>query len=179
MPPPLSAGILLFRRHGGETEVLLVHPGGPYWAKKDAGAWMIPKGGVGEGETAADAAIREFEEELGTPVARTPFPLCRVRQSGGKIVEVFAAEGDFDPTGLTSMNFEMEWPPKSGKLQSFPECDAARWMSIAKASEMMLPSQLPILDALERKLRKNDELRELRARSPQRSARHRRRRGSS
>ena len=87
MPTPLSAGILLFRRQGRETEVLLIHPGGPYWARKDAGAWMIPKGGVDEGERAEAAALREFEEELGTPLASTPFPLCRVKQSGGKLVE--------------------------------------------------------------------------------------------
>ena len=153
MPPPLSAGILLFREHAGDIEVLLVHPGGPYWKKKNAGAWMIPKGGVGDGESAADAAVREFEEELGTPLAGTAFPLCRVRQSGGKIVEVFAAEGDFDPVGLTSMHFEMEWPPKSGKLQSYPECDRAAWMRLDEARRMMLPSQLPILDALEHKVK--------------------------
>lgn len=153
MPPPLSAGILLFRRPGSETEVLLVHPGGPYWKNKDAGAWMIPKGGVGAGETPADAAIREFEEEVGSPVGSPPFHLCRIRQSGGKIVEVFAAEGDFDPGRLTSMNFEMEWPPNSGRLQLYPECDEARWMPFAEARAMMLPSQLPILDALEERLR--------------------------
>lgn len=152
MPPPLSAGILLFRDIRGKTEVLLVHPGGPYWAKKDAGAWMIPKGGVDEGESPSDAAVREFEEELGAPLAATPFRLCTIRQSGGKIVEVFAAQGDFDAASLTSMHFEMEWPPKSGRLQSFPECDQARWMTIDEARALMLPSQLPILDALEERL---------------------------
>ena len=152
MPPPLSAGILLFREKCGKAEVLLVHPGGPYWANKDAGAWMIPKGGVDEGESAADAAVREFEEELGTPLGRTPFRLCRIRQSGGKIVEVFAAEGDFDAAAMCCMEFEMEWPPRSGKLQSFPECDQARWMTLEEARALMLPSQLPILDALEERL---------------------------
>lgn len=155
MPQPHSAGILLFRRQGNGTEVLLIHPGGPYWKNRDAGAWMIPKGGVGEDETKADAALREFEEEVGTPLGVTPFHLCRVRQSGGKLVEVFAAEGQFDPAGLTSMHFEMEWPPRSGKLQSFPECDRARWMAIEEARAMMLPSQLPLLDALEDKLKRN------------------------
>ena len=159
MPPPLSAGILLFRAAAGETEVLLVHPGGPYWANKDAGAWMIPKGGVDDGESAADAAVREFREELGTPLAQMPFQLCRIRQSGGKIVEVFAAEGDFDVASLSSMHFEMEWPPRSGTTQRFPECDRARWMTLEEARQMMLPSQLPILDALERKLAKDDEVR--------------------
>lgn len=152
MPPPLSAGILLFRRRRGETEVLLIHPGGPFWKNKDAGAWMIPKGGVGDGESPADAAIREFKEEIGSPVEGPPFHLCRIRQSGGKIVEVFAAEGDFDPARLASMHFEMEWPRNSGKLQHFPECDRAAWMPLDGARRMMLPSQLPILDALERNL---------------------------
>lgn len=153
MPPPLSAGILLYRQRGGDTEVLLIHPGGPYWAKKDAGAWMIPKGGVGADESPADAAIREFEEEIGSPLDAAPFPLCRIRQSGGKIVEVFAAEGDFDPAHLASMDFEMEWPRRSGTVQRFPECDQARWMTMNEARAAMLPSQLPILDALEERLR--------------------------
>ena len=152
MPPPLSAGILLFRDNGGKTEVLLVHPGGPFWAKKDAGAWMIPKGGIEEGETAADAAVREFQEELGAALPVTPFRLCTIRQSGGKIVEVFAADGDFDTAALSSIDFKMEWPPRSGRMQSFPECDQARWMGIDEARAMMLPSQLPILDALEERL---------------------------
>ncbi|MGI8705222.1 MAG: NUDIX domain-containing protein [Sphingomicrobium sp.] len=154
MPPPLSAGILLFRERASRIEVLLIHPGGPYWQNRDAGAWMIPKGGVAEGESAADAAIREFEEEMGAALCATPFHLCRIRQSGGKIVEVFAAEDDFDPERLCSMEFEMEWPPKSGRLQRFPECDQARWMSIEQARDMMLPSQLPVLDALEERLRR-------------------------
>ena len=150
MPQPLSAGILLYRRSGaGEIEVLLIHPGGPYWARKDAGAWMIPKGGIAPGESHLQAALREFEEELGSPLASTPFRLCTVRQAGGKVVEAFAAEGDFDPEGLQSAEFEMEWPPRSGQRRSFPECDSARWMALAEARRMMLPSQLPILDALE------------------------------
>lgn len=153
MPPPLSAGILLFRERAGTIEVLLIHPCGPHWQGKDTGAWMIPKGGVAAGETAADAAIREFEEELGRPPSGNPFHLCRVRQSGGKTVEVFAAEGEFDAGIFNSMEFEMEWPPMSGTLQRFPECDEARWMGIRKARRMMLPSQLPILDALEERLR--------------------------
>jgi predicted NUDIX family NTP pyrophosphohydrolase len=152
VPPPLSAGIILFRRRGGQTEVLLVHPGGPYWSRKDAGAWMIPKGGVDEGEQPAAAAIREFEEETGLAVPTVPFPLCRIRQSGGKTVEVFVVEGEFDTAALTSMDFEIEWPPRSGRLQRFPEVDAARWMTLPEARRMMLPSQLPILDALEDKL---------------------------
>jgi predicted NUDIX family NTP pyrophosphohydrolase len=150
VPPPLSAGILLYRRaKGGKTEVLLVRPGGPYWRKRSVGAWMIPKGGVHADETTEAAAVREFEEELGTPCAATPFHLCRIRQSGGKIVEVFAAKGDFDPAGLDSMHFEMEWPRGSGAMHSFPEVEEARWMSLGEARRMMLASQVPIIDALE------------------------------
>ena len=153
MPPPLSAGILLYRKRSGETEVLLIHPGGPFWTKKQAGAWMIPKGGIDGGEKPADAALREFEEELGAPPPAAAFPLCRVKQSGGKVVEVFAAEGDFDPATLRSTDFEMEWPPRSGRMERYPEADDARWMTLAEARRMMLPSQLPMLDALETRLK--------------------------
>jgi predicted NUDIX family NTP pyrophosphohydrolase len=153
VPPPLSAGILLYRRRSSETQVLLIHPGGPYWAKKQAGAWMIPKGGVDAGEKPADAALREFEEELGSPPPAEAFPLCRVKQSGGKVVEVFAAEGDFDPATLKSSDFEMEWPPRSGRMQLYPEADDVCWMTLAEARRMMLPSQMPMLDALEAKLK--------------------------
>lgn len=152
MPPPLSAGVLLYRRLAGGTEVLLIHPGGPYWAARDVGSWMIPKGGIGEGETAEHAAAREFEEETGAPLTSPSSRLCRVKQSGGKIVEVFAAEGDFDTDNLCSADFEMEWPPRSGQLRRFPEADRARWMTLAEARRMMLESQLPMLDALEAKL---------------------------
>jgi len=157
VPPPLSAGILLYRRRSGETEVLLIHPGGPFWRKKQAGAWMIPKGGIDAGEKAVDAALREFEEELGAPPPAEPFPLCRIKQSGGKVVEVFAAEGDFDPANLRSIDFEMEWPPRSGQMQFYPEADDARWMTLPKARRMMLPSQIAILDALETKLKERPE----------------------
>lgn len=152
MPPPPSAGILLFRRRGDATEVLLIKPGGPFWRNKDAGAWMIPKGAIEPGETSADAALREFEEEIGHPLDRIPFPLCSIRQSGGKLVEVFAAEGDVDAAAICSIHFEMEWPPRSGRMQTYPEAEEARWMPLAEARRMMLPSQLPILDALEAKL---------------------------
>jgi predicted NUDIX family NTP pyrophosphohydrolase len=153
MPPPLSAGILLFRERGGTTEVLLIKPGGPFWRNKDAGAWMIPKGAVEPGEVAAEAALREFEEETGTKLSAVPFPLAKIRQSGGKYVEAFAAEGDLDPSAITSNEFEMEWPLRSGRLERFPEVDEARWMTFAEARAMMLPSQLPLLDALEAKLK--------------------------
>ncbi len=152
MPPPPSAGILLFRQTGDEVEVLLIRPGGPFWRNKDAGAWMIPKGAIEPGELAVDAAIREFQEEIGFPLERVPFPLCSVRQAGGKRVDVFAVEGDLDASTIESVHFEMEWPPKSGGLQSYPEAEEARWMTLKQARRMMLPSQLPILDALEKKL---------------------------
>ena len=152
MPPPPSAGILLFREREGEVQVLLIKPGGPFWRSKDEGAWMIPKGAIEPGERPADAAIREFEEETGLPLTVLPFPLCRIKQAGGKIVDVFAAEGDLDPAAIASNEFQMEWPPRSGEIQSFPEAAEARWMSLPEARRMMLPSQLPLLDALATKL---------------------------
>jgi predicted NUDIX family NTP pyrophosphohydrolase len=152
MSPPHSAGVLLFRTADGALEVLLVKPGGPFWKNRDAGAWMIPKGGIEAGETAIDAAMREFEEETGTRLAGAPFPLAKVRQAGGKWVEAFAVEGDLDPAAVTSIEFEMEWPPRSGQRQRFPEIAQAEWMTLAKARRLMLPSQLPFLDALEEKV---------------------------
>ena len=152
MAPPRSAGILLFRERSGATEVLLVRPGGPYWRAKDIGAWMIPKGMVEAGETPLQAAVREFEEELGVPLEATPTRLRAVRQSGGKWVEAFAAEGDFDCDGLSSIEFEMEWPPKSGRMQSFPEVDRAQWFSPEAARAKILPGQAPFIDRLREKL---------------------------
>ena len=152
MPPPLSAGILLFRQRQGVTEVLLIKPGGPYWRNKHAGAWMIPKGMVEPGETPAEAALREFAEETGTLVTAIPFPLATVRQAGGKTVQAFAAEGDLDAAAVQSNEFEVEWPPRSGRLERFPEVAEARWMPLAQAHDMMLPSQLPLLDALQNRL---------------------------
>ena len=133
--------------------MLLIRPGGPYWRNRDKGAWMIPKGMIEPGEASADAALREFEEETGARVTTMPFALATVRQAGGKLVEAFAAEGDLDPDGITSIEFELEWPPRSGRTQRFPEAEAARWMGLAEAREFMLPSQLPLLDALEAKLK--------------------------
>ena len=153
MPPRPSAGILLCRQRRGGIEVLLIRPGGPYWRNRDKGAWMIPKGMIEPGEAPADAALREFEEETGTRITTMPFALATVRQAGGKMVEAFAAEGDLEPDGITSIEFELEWPPRSGRTQRFPEAEAARWMSLAEAREFMLPSQLPLLDALEAKLK--------------------------
>lgn len=153
MPSPLSAGILLFRDRRGETEVLLIKPGGPFWRNREEGAWMIPKGAVEPGESAVEAALREFEEETGTRLSEIPFPLARIRQSGGKHVEAFAVEGDLDPDGISSIEFEVEWPPKSGQYRSFPEVAEARWMTLEEAHAMILPSQLPLLGALQDKLR--------------------------
>ena len=115
MPPPHSAGILLFRERDGVTEVLLIKPGGPFWRNKDVGAWMIPKGKLEAGRRPAEAALREFAEETGTALTAVPFVLATVRQAGGKIVEAFAVEGDLDPAAVRSNDVEMEWPPRSGR----------------------------------------------------------------
>ena len=120
MPPqPHSAGILLFRQRDGATEVLLIKPGGPYWRNKDVGAWMIPKGMVEAGEEPVEAALREFSEETGTRLSAAPFPLAMVRQAGGKWVEAFALEGDLDPAAIHSNEFEVEWPPRSGRRAQY------------------------------------------------------------
>jgi predicted NUDIX family NTP pyrophosphohydrolase len=152
MPPPRSAGILLFRQSEGRPEVLLIKPGGPFWKNKDAGAWMIPKGMIERGEAPAEAALREFEEETGTRLTTVPFPLATVRQAAGKLVEAFAVEGELDPAKIESNEFEVEWPPKSGRIKRYPEVAEARWMTLDEARALMLPSQLPLLDALEKKL---------------------------
>jgi predicted NUDIX family NTP pyrophosphohydrolase len=132
--------------------VLLVKPGGPFWEKKHVGAWMIPKGMVEPGETPLEAALREFEEEVGLRLDVEPFPLCRVRQAGGKIVEAFAAEGDLDVSGIESTLFEMEWPPRSGSIESYPEVLEGRWLRLDEARRLILPSQKAVLDALTEKL---------------------------
>lgn len=143
-----SAGILIFRRAGAELEVLLVHPGGPFWRNKDVGAWQIPKGLIGAGEDARTAALREAEEELGVRVTGNLMHLGSLRQKGGKLVEAYALEQDIDVAQVRSNLFEFEWPPRSGTLQTFPEIDAARWCSLAEALAIMLPSQAPLLDWL-------------------------------
>ena len=144
-----SAGILLHRGRGDGLEVLLVHPGGPFWRNKDKGAWQLPKGGLDPGEAAKAAALREFAEELGSLPPGTPRPLGRVRQAGGKLVDAFALEGDLDADTITSNLFELEWPPRSGRIERYAEVDAARWFTLPDARAMMLPSQQPLLDALE------------------------------
>lgn len=147
----VSAGILPFRRDG-QLEVLLAHPGGPYWAKKDTGVWTIPKGLADPGEDLLATALREFTEETGF-VAREPFiPLSPVKQKSGKTVHAFACEGDFDPDRLSCNTFEIEWPPKSGRHKSFPEIDRVAWFAMAAARERILGYQLPFIDELEAKL---------------------------
>lgn len=150
--PLTSAGILLYRRSAGPLEVLLIHPGGPFWRSRNQGAWMIPKGGIEDGETPEQAARREFEEELGTRLSGPLDPLCRIRQTGGKWVEAFAAEGDLDPEVIVSNEFEMEWPPRSGTIQRYPEVDRAAWFTLDEAHAMILPSQAAILAALQKML---------------------------
>ena len=150
--PEISAGVLAYRRWGA-IEVLLAHPGGPYWAKKDAGVWTIPKGLVDAGEDLLAAARREFTEETGF-VAREPFiPLGAVKQKSGKVVHGFACEGDYDSTQLAGNTFEIEWPPKSGRRGSFPEIDRVDWFGLAAARTKILTYQLPFLAAIETILR--------------------------
>jgi predicted NUDIX family NTP pyrophosphohydrolase len=146
----VSAGILMWRRRpAGGPEVLLGHFGGPYWAQSDAGAWAIPKGLIEPGEEAETAARREFAEELGVAPVGPLVPLGRIRQKGGKWVEAFALEGDLDAGAIVSNAFTLEWPPKSGRVQAFPEIDRAGWFDLAAARDKILPSQLPILDLFE------------------------------
>lgn len=133
--------------------MLLGHPGGPYWTRKDQGAWMVPKGAIEKGESALTAALREFGEEVGPVPPGSPVPLRTVRQNGGKLVEVFALEGEFDPERLQSAEFEMEWPPRSGELRRYPELDRVAWMGLAEAQTRILKSQQPVLAALEALLR--------------------------
>ncbi len=143
-----SAGVLLHRRTGASLEVLLIHPGGPYWVRKDAGAWQIPKGGIGRDEDPEAAARREVAEELGVQLAGPLLPLGEVRQAGGKRGTAYTVEHDVDTATIRSNEFEMEWPPRSGEMRRFPEVSAARWVTIEEARMIMLPSQLALLDRL-------------------------------
>jgi predicted NUDIX family NTP pyrophosphohydrolase len=146
--PQRSAGILLYRRKSGAIEVLLVHPGGPFWANKDDGAWTIPKGLYEAGEDALAAARREFEEETGMRPEGDPLALGSFRQSSAKIIDVWAVEGEFDPARLRSNAFHMEWPPRSGRMAEFPEIDRAAWFAPEQARQKMLKGQRPVLEAL-------------------------------
>lgn len=147
--PQHSAGILLFRVGEAGPEVLLVHPGGPLWARRDRGAWSIPKGLCEEGEEPRAAAIRELEEELGAAVPVGELhELGSVRQRGGKVVTAWAARGAFDPASLRSIEFEMQWPPRSGRRRRFPEVDRAAWFAPDDARERLLPAQVAFVDRL-------------------------------
>jgi len=154
-----SAGVLLYRRRGEEVEFLLVHPGGPFWRRKDTGAWSIPKGQVEDEEEPRACAIRELEEELGPAPELDPEQLIElgsIRQKAGKLVEAWAAEADFDPATLASNTFSMEWPPRSGSEQEFPEVDRAEWFDLEKAREKILPAQAELLDRLVERLESDD-----------------------
>jgi predicted NUDIX family NTP pyrophosphohydrolase len=147
-----SAGLLMYRIRNKEVEVLLVHPGGPFWAKKDDGAWFIPKGELNTNEEALDAAKREFEEETGLAPEGTLLPLGSVRQKSGKTVYAWAFAGDCDPAHLKSNTFTIEWPPKSGRQQEFPEIDRAAFFTFAQAKEKMHPVEFPLLARLSNSL---------------------------
>ena len=148
--PRTSAGVLLWRRAPSGVEVLIGHMGGPFWARKDEAAWSIPKGEHGPDEDPRSVALREFEEEMGSPVPATDLvPLGEVRQSGGKVLTVWAAEGDLDADATTSNTFELEWPPRSGRVQQFPEIDRAAWVSLDVARAKLVKGQVPLLDRLE------------------------------
>jgi predicted NUDIX family NTP pyrophosphohydrolase len=144
-----SAGILLYRVREGAVEVLLVHPGGPFWAKKDLGAWSIPKGEYEQGEDPLTVALREFEEETGHPPPRAGLlELGSVRQRGGKVLTAWAAAGDLDPAAIASNTFTMVWPPRSGTRREFPEVDRAGWFDPAAAREKLLQAQAELVDRL-------------------------------
>jgi predicted NUDIX family NTP pyrophosphohydrolase len=149
-----SAGLLMFRRRDAELEVFLVHPGGPFWAKKDAGAWMVPKGEYTDGELPLDAARREFKEETGFEASGEFIELGTVKQASGKLVSAWAFEGDCDPEKLTSNLCMMEWPPHSGRMVEIPEVDRGAWYSLAAAKLSILKSQQPFLDVLAKKVPK-------------------------
>jgi predicted NUDIX family NTP pyrophosphohydrolase len=152
MAKKLSAGILLYRKRKTGIEVLLVHPGGPFWAKKDNGAWSIPKGEYAEGEDPLTVAKREFYEETGSEVSGPCLELTAVAQPSGKIISAWAVEGDMDAGGIRSNTFSMEWPPKSGRVQSFPEIDRALWCELAVARKKLLTGQRVFLDELEQRI---------------------------
>ena len=145
-----SAGVLVYRIREASLEVLLAHPGGPFWSKKDAGAWGIPKGAIGDTEDPLAAAKRELAEETGLAFEGDFIALTPVRQKGGKVVLAWAVAGDCDPAAIRSNTFELEWPPRSGKMREFPEIDRAGWFTLAEARNKILEGQKPLLDELER-----------------------------
>ena len=147
-----SAGLLLYRIRHAAMEVLLVHPGGPYWKTKDDAAWSIPKGELLRAEDPLVAARREFFEETGVAIEGDLRALKPIQQSGGKIVHAWAVEGDLDPTAIVSNTFDIEWPPRSGRLQSFPEIDRAAWFALPEATRKILRGQVPLLEELARML---------------------------
>ena len=147
-----SAGILVYRLHSGELEVFLVHPGGPFWKNKDDGAWSIPKGEYTDEEDPLEAAKREFEEETGIECSGKFIMLDPIKQKGGKIVSAWALEKDMDAKSIKSNLFSMEWPPKSGKMQEFPEVDKAAWFGLNDAKQKINPSQAALIDQLTGKL---------------------------
>jgi predicted NUDIX family NTP pyrophosphohydrolase len=152
-PSRRSAGILLYRRAGDGLEVLLVHPGGPFWAKRDAGAWSVPKGEHEGDEDPLAAARREFEEELGTaPPEGEAVDLGEIRQKSGKYVRAWALEGELNAERITSNTFELEWPPRSGRVKAFPEVDRADWFTLEQAREKLNPAQVGLLDRIEERL---------------------------
>ena len=144
-----SAGILAYQRSGSRLRVLLAHPGGPFWQRRDLGAWTIPKGEFGADELPQDAARREFTEELGVDATGPLEPLGEIVQKGGKVVIAFALDADFDVATLRSNTFEIEWPPRSGRTASFPEVDRAEWMPLDVARQKILPSQAVLLERLQ------------------------------
>jgi predicted NUDIX family NTP pyrophosphohydrolase len=146
--PKRSAGILPYRKSKNGLEVLLVHPGGPFWRHRDEGAWSLAKGEYGETEAPSVAARREFKEETGWDVTQSMHPLGEIRQAGGKYLTAFAIEAAFEPEGFVSNRFDLEWPPRSGRFQSFPEVDRVAWFSFAEARRKILSSQEPLLDRL-------------------------------
>ena len=147
-----SAGILLYRIKNHQPEFFLVHPGGPFWLKKDAGAWSIPKGEIEEGEDAMNVAVREFKEETGQEIIGKFIPLESVKQKAGKLIVAWAVEGDVDESKILSNTFEIEWPPKSGKMKTFPEIDKAEWFSPDVAKEKINPAQTNFIEELLSKL---------------------------
>ncbi len=148
--PRASAGLLMFRRRAGALEVLLVHPGGPFWAKKDMGAWTIPKGEIDAGEDELATARREFEEETGIRPEGPFHALGRVTQKAGKVVHAWAFEGDCDPAAIRSNTFEVRWPPGTGQWRTFPEVDRAEFFELGEARRRINPAQAPLIDALEK-----------------------------